>query len=196
MNKPLFIVISDPSTREGEAGIVCQLFEAGLSRFHLRKPGWSRDEMRELLAGLHPYHDRVVLHSHHCLSMEYAVGGVHIKVHSSSTSGAPSRSASLHRIEELEDLTMKLDYVFLSPFFPSISKPGYGPSFSHTALRSALCATPHTVVALGGIDRDRMRDAKALGADGVALLGAVWQSPDPVAAFRSLYQEFREVFTQ
>lgn len=191
--KPLLIVISDPLAREGEAGMVRQLFDEGLERFHLRKPGWSCEELYELLEALSPFHDRVVLHSHYCLAKEFPVGGVHIKV--DSPCYAVSRSASLHSIKELEELRLKFDYVFLSPFFPSISKPGYGPSFSHSALKSALEVTPHTVVALGGISRERLLEARALGASGAALLGAVWRAPSPVAAFKSLLSEFWEAFS-
>jgi thiamine-phosphate pyrophosphorylase len=40
-----------------------------------------------------------------------------------------------------------------------------------------------TVLALGGVTAERLPQARALGFDGVAVLGAVWQAADPVAAF-------------
>ena len=42
------------------------------------------------------------------------------------------------------------------------------------------------VVALGGITAQTLPDCQALGFDGAALLGAVWDASDPVAAFMAL----------
>ena len=39
------------------------------------------------------------------------------------------------------------------------------------------------VLALGGITAARLPQIRALGFDGVAVLGAIWQAADPVAAF-------------
>jgi thiamine-phosphate pyrophosphorylase len=46
---------------------------------------------------------------------------------------------------------------------------------------------------LGGIEASRIRDCEALGFDGVAALGGVWNAPDPVAAFRALQSACQEV---
>jgi thiamine-phosphate pyrophosphorylase len=43
-----------------------------------------------------------------------------------------------------------------------------------------------TVLALGGVTAGRLPQIRALGFDGVAVLGAVWQAEDPVAAFCEL----------
>ena len=41
-------------------------------------------------------------------------------------------------------------------------------------------------LALGGIEADKLAAVREAGFAGAAVLGAVWQSPDPVAAFRQL----------
>lgn len=58
--------------------------------------------------------------------------------------------------------------------------------FNPDRLRTALrrCQTP--VVALGGITAERVSQASELGFEGVAVLGAVWQAQDPVAAMEQL----------
>jgi thiamine-phosphate pyrophosphorylase len=43
-----------------------------------------------------------------------------------------------------------------------------------------------TVLALGGVTAEGLPQIRALGFDGVAVLGAVWQADDPVAAFCEL----------
>jgi thiamine-phosphate pyrophosphorylase len=42
------------------------------------------------------------------------------------------------------------------------------------------------VIALGGIDAARLPVCRALGFDGVAVLGSVWQAADPLKAFSEL----------
>lgn len=53
-----------------------------------------------------------------------------------------------------------------------------------TAARGVL-----PLVAIGGISAGRVRAAVEAGAHGVAVLGAIWREPDPVAAAKELVQE-------
>ena len=43
------ILISSPSKKKNEVSTIRRIFEMGLSRFHVRKPDWSLDELREFL---------------------------------------------------------------------------------------------------------------------------------------------------
>jgi thiamine-phosphate pyrophosphorylase len=45
------------------------------------------------------------------------------------------------------------------------------------------------VFALGGVAVGKLARVRALGFDGAAVLGAVWQAADPVAAFEALQIE-------
>ncbi len=50
-------------------------FEAGLQTLHVRKPDWTRPELRAYLRSVAPrYHRRLVLHSCHELTAEFDVG--------------------------------------------------------------------------------------------------------------------------
>jgi thiamine-phosphate pyrophosphorylase len=44
------------------------------------------------------------------------------------------------------------------------------------------------VLALGGITTDRVPAVRARGFDGIAVIGAVWQAPDPLRAFAELQE--------
>lgn len=180
------IVISPESEDSREHAVLADLFAAGLTDYHLRKPAWSRDAVAAWLRVLPgEFHGRVVLHSHHDLAAEFAVGGVH-----NAPAGAPSalvRSHAVHCLNELRGLLDARARLVLSPVFPSFSKPGYGPAFDHADLRDILAQPRRAeVIALGGIDASRIAACRELGFDGVAVLGAVWQAADPVAAFRQL----------
>ena len=109
------------------------------------------------------------------------------------------------------------DYVFLSPLFESISKPGYGgkregsgasaqfwrsgddgegegsSSCPSPALAAALLSARESrrlgVVALGGIEPSRLRLVSGLGFEAAAVLGAVWGGEDPVEAWAEVAKE-------
>lgn len=180
------IVISPEAEDAREHAVLAQLFAAGLTSYHLRKPSWSRDQLvlwlRSLPAEFHP---RIVLHSHHDLVAEFAVGGVHNAP--TATPFAPVRSHAVHSLAELGGLRDARARLLFSPVFPSFSKPGYGPAFDRDELRTLLALPRRAeVIALGGIDASRIQACRELGFDGVATLGGVWQTSDPVRAFTEL----------
>eukprot|EP00955_Chlamydomonas_euryale_P105067 365611-Chlamydomonas_euryale.AAC.10 len=100
------------------------------------------------------------------------------------------QSTSFHSLQQLEvDWGPDLNYAFLSPIYDSISKKGYSAAgFDPVELSLALsgCKTP--LVALGGITAERVGAAADAGFDGVAVLGAVWQSDHPERAVENLLQ--------
>jgi len=75
------------------------------------------------------------------------------------------------------------DYVTLSPYAGSASKPGYGPALGPEAFAGEW---PVPVYALGGIDTTNARTAVEAGAHGVAVMGAVMRAGQPAAVVRRL----------
>lgn len=72
-----------------------------------------------------------------------------------------------------------VDYVFVSPVFPTTSKPGYGPALDVAGLEAICAASQVPVYALGGITPANARACLAAGAAGVAVMGAVMAATDP-----------------
>ncbi len=81
----------------------------------------------------------------------------------------------------------EVDYVQLAPIFTPLSKPAERPALGLAALASAA-AGPLPVLAQGGIDARGAAAARAAGAAGVAVTGAIWLAPDPGAAATALRQ--------
>ena len=180
------IVISPEAEDSREHATLAELFAAGLTSYHLRKPTWSREQLADWLRVLpSEFHSRIVLHSHHDLAAQFNIGGLHNA--QAVSPSAPLRSQAVHSLVELRGLLEVRARLVFSPVFPSFSKPGYGPAFDRDEL-CMLLALPRRaeVIALGGIDATRIQACRELGFDGVAVLGAVWQSPDPVRAFAEL----------
>lgn len=70
------------------------------------------------------------------------------------------------------------DYATLSPIFPTVSKPGYGPTLGTATLqRAAAMGLP--IIALGGITSDHAPACMAAGAVGVAVMGEVMRAENP-----------------
>lgn len=197
------VAISPERDHPREHALLTHLFVAGLERFHVRKPHAAAAELESYVRQIPAeYWSRVVLHQHHELVDRLGLGGRHWRDDAASPAvaphlGQPQRttftSRSCHDLATLRASLGRYDSVFFGPVFPSISKPGYGPTTSEIGEALGALLTLRTpeerrtvVIAIGGIDSDTAPRALALGFDGVAVLGAVWQAEDPVAAFLGL----------
>ena len=94
-----------------------------------------------------------------------------------SGEGSPiALSASLHSWEEIKEVGgAGLTYVFMSPVFNSISKPGY--AATPGLLRRPAGPFPCKVIGLGGVDKDSIGELIREGWDGAAVLGWIWKDP-------------------
>ena len=187
------IVLSYEYSFPNELTLIHELFEEGLALFHLRKPTWSEEELYKYLKNIDPiYHRRIVLHDHYKLIESFSLKGIHCNVRNSthwleSKQNGLQLSASFHSVEELKILTETFEYVFLSPVYDSISKENYHAAFSEEELKEGLNQNLQPdIIALGGINVERVDKCRDMGFDGVAVMGAVWKSKDPVLAFRKL----------
>ena len=101
-------------------------------------------------------------------------------------------STSVHYLPDILDLPACFRYVFYSPVFPSISKPGYNPPTDLVTLKQDLKelrekkAELPQIIALAGIKANNIQQVKDTGFNGAALMGALWQAADPVQAFKEI----------
>lgn len=189
------LVITRPKQLEQEQQICAALFEHGLQTLHLRKPAASINELRKWLQQLpQEYHGRVMLHTHHRLAQEFAVKGMHFREADRGAAATTEKrgltfSTSFHTLEGIHKPQPYFDYAFLSPVFQSISKNNYPAAFALEELKEILPQAQLPVVALGGIASEKMPLVRELGFAGAAALGAVWQTTDPVTAFKELLKQ-------
>ena len=183
----MIVIITPPHTLPDEEHIVNRLFESGLHLLHLRKPGADRDTLEHYIRGIRPhFRERVVLHDHFELAEEYGLRGIHLKYNEARTFTGRDRlahvSVSCHSFEEIDALPFEPNYVFLSPVFDSISKPGYPSAFAPEYLKENLQKRRVPVIALGGITAEKVAECRKMGFRGVALLGHVWEQPSEAVA--------------
>jgi thiamine-phosphate pyrophosphorylase len=84
------------------------------------------------------------------------------------------------------------DYLALSPTFFTASKEDAGPGRGLERLREICRAVAIPVIAIGGINRENVRDVIGAGVDGIAVISAVVASPDITTAARDLKDLVRE----
>jgi thiamine-phosphate pyrophosphorylase len=194
------VVITAPTALPDEPRLLTELLAAGLQRLHLRKPGWGASQVEALIQALpSQFYGCLVLHDHPGLVRRYGLGGLHLTASQRTAARRRPRlrpgqtlSTSFHSLTEISRHRRRYDYVFLSPIFDSLSKDGYASKFDLPAVLAFLqglagrAGYRPPVVALGGLDAQTITLAKQAGFAGAAVLGAVWQSADPVAAFQVL----------
>lgn len=192
----MLIVLSHSDFRSGETKIVNTLFLAGLELFHIRKYGASEESLLKWVNEIAPeYRSRLVLHHNHEWGRSIGLQRFHYSERDRLTwktqnwSGADSSftySTSVHSLEEYNELPDHFSYSFLSPVFDSISKTDY------RAVKFDLgerMDKKTALIGLGGIQADNVKQVSEMGFDGAALLGAIWNSENPVESFERIQHE-------
>lgn len=177
------IAITVPYFYPAEATDITHALDNGrFNRVHIRKPDGTEADMRRLLEEIPArLRSRLSLHDFHNLAAEHGIGGIHLNSRNpvAPTDWRGLTSRSIHKVEEIGGITE--DYAFLSPIFPSISKPGYHADFNLAELSTRL--TPR-IYALGGVSRTRLPLLEKAGFAGAAMLGAAWNREIDPKSFR------------
>jgi thiamine monophosphate synthase len=191
-------VITNPTSMDNEHEILEKMFRHGLKTLHVRKPQYSREKMKKYLKGFSPKSlEKIIIHSHHSLALTMGIKGIHLtEKHREKGFDVWKKfnlyriikpklqiTTSYHKLKDINDARRKYAYVFFSPVFESISKEDYAPVYSLASIYDALHHTKVNVMALGGVDADKITKCYDARFWGVALSGYLWQSEDPVKNF-------------
>lgn len=87
------------------------------------------------------------------------------------------------------------DHIIYGPIHDTESKRGLVAPRGTASLAALAAEFTVPIVAVGGIERDRVRDAFEAGAAGVAVVSSVMSNKQPAAAARSLLEAIRECRT-
>jgi thiamine-phosphate pyrophosphorylase len=189
------VVISRPGDIENEHDIVEALFDAGLSRFHLRKHDWPASDIRRWVEALQKkYYDRLVIHAQPNIVREFHLAGLHLRSNFHRPRHWPEEipvSNSCHSFRNLCEFARGSSYATLGPIFPSVSKRGYEPQRTPEEYEQTVAqwkAEPNScpLLALGGLTEDNIGRAREMGFAGFAVVGSVWDAPDPVEGFKRM----------
>ena len=170
--------------------LVPALFQSGLAYLYVRQP--YSPELLSILAQdfLQPYHRQLMVpftvpdqpYLRHWKEVDRQQTSAHSRAFSTST----------HDLAQWPQLNGRCELVLYSPLFTSISKPGYGPVTPLSAIAATIqnlkqqSAGLPQLIGLGGIHAGTILQVKEAGFDGAAILGTLWQSPDPIKTIRQL----------
>ena len=173
------------------------LASAGADGFQVRAKGLSDPALlalaEQVIAAVRPAGAVVVVNDRVDVALASGADGVHLgrddlpvpaarRLGPDLLVGATCRNAD-HARQAAAD---GADYAGFGPVFESASKSGLPAPLGVDSLRAAAGALP--LVAIGGIDASRAAAVRSAGAHGVAVIGAIWRHPDPVAAAKELLE--------
>jgi thiamine-phosphate pyrophosphorylase len=194
------IVITDPQFLVDESKYINALFENGLDVLHIRKPAATIDEIRNLIVQIKvQYHYKIMIHSHYDLRKEFVIRGIHFTGETKHLIPQYAefnckKSQSIHEIEELSSVDPAINYVFLSPLFPSISKEGYSKPWNFLDLILALKKSyPFQIIPLGGINERNLVIAKEFGFNHFAIMGCIWEPVKAGASIEETVESFKNI---
>lgn len=89
---------------------------------------------------------------------------------------------STHGLDQVREATVVgADYVGFGPIFPTASKADHEPVVGVEGLRQARMSTPLPMFAIGGLTVASVEGLIQAGADGIAVMSAIWAAPDIAA---------------
>ncbi|MCS3532331.1 thiamine phosphate synthase [Chryseobacterium sp. JUb7] len=182
----MIIVITPEEVVQKETELINELFHEGLDLLHIRKPFINSEEITDFIQKIDStFHHQLVLHSHYDLAENFNISRFHFREIDRQNDLYKSFedktiSTSVHDIEIFNELNEDWEYAFISPVFPSISKKGYGENL--TVLNDIKKRNNSNVklIALGGINDQNISKVFESDIDGVALLGSIWESKEPL----------------
>ncbi len=207
------VVVGPPFPFEKETNIINELFELGMEYHHIRSPFIEEDVQRKFIKRIKKKHrSKLVIHQHHDMAEDFEIKGVHLKeTHRKLMHEGEEKyvkwldhkkanpdfhlSASFHDLADLVESQCPYNYAFIGPVFSSISKTNYSASWSMAALERAIGNSTVPIVTIGGIRPEHIDQVKEWGASGVATLGYIWNSKDPVKAFLDLKEKCDQIST-
>jgi len=190
----MIIIITSEKIVPNETKVINELFQEGLDLLHIRKPFMNLEEMKDFIQKINSeFHHRLVLHSHYDLAESYNISRHHFREISRQNELYKSFtdktiSTSVHDIETFNELNEDWEYAFISPVFPSISKKEYGKNSNVLHDIKNRNNSNIKLIALGGIHGNNINEVLNDNVDGVALLGAVWESDQPLNVYRKCRQ--------
>ncbi|WP_288442735.1 thiamine phosphate synthase [uncultured Chryseobacterium sp.] len=187
----MILVITPELIVPNETDFINQMFQEGLDLLHIRKPWISRNEMIEFITQIdESFYTQLVLHTYYDLGKEFTISRFHFREIDrqeemyKSFAKENTISTSVHDIKTYNTLEKEWEYTFISPFFPSISKKGYGLNSTIKEEIKHRNNPDVKLIALGGIHQDNIHEVFDSDADGAALLGAIWESEEPLKVFK------------
>ncbi len=193
----LYLITDRAAASRPPADVVEECLAAGLRAVQLREKDL---EARELLAladtlreATQRHGARLIVNDRTDVALAARADGVQ-RTHASLPVAALREitpagflvGASVHSEAEARHATAQgADFVVFGPIYDTPSKRRYGPPQGLAALEAVARAVDRPVLAIGGLTPERVAEALAAGAAGVAVIGAIYAAARPADATKA-----------
>ncbi|MEP9381613.1 thiamine phosphate synthase [Nocardioides sp. KR10-350] len=175
------------------------LAEAGVDGFQVRDKAATTRELvaltRTVLDAVAAYDAVVVVDDRLDVALATGAHGVHLggedlavgdarRIADAAAPGLVVGATCRDRAQVEAAAAAGADYAGFGPLFATSSKDGLPDPRGLDALAGATGVLP--LIGIGGVDAPRASAARAAGAHGVAVIGALWRQPDPLTAAKEL----------
>jgi thiamine-phosphate pyrophosphorylase len=201
------VVITPSKDVPDETSLVTKMFESGLKTLHLRKPKHSTNQMAEYIKEIpEPFHDRIVIHSHHSLALKFNLKGIHLSRNHLSSSwrywfikarlklrfGQTSKSRSYSRLQQAYNPEeQSFDYYLIGTVFNNMTGELYS-GFYEDGVIAANKNSGKKLIARGGTTPMIIAKALKYGFNGIAFNSYLWNAQMPYENFVNILDEFKK----
>lgn len=189
------------------AELVSRAVAGGVTMVQLREKDCSTREFYELallLKKILPAEIALVINDRLDIALAAKADGVHLgqedlPVETARKYLGPEAiiGLSINNLDQLKEAAkLPVDYLAISPIFPTPTKTDTAPPWGLEGLAQARKLTERPLVAIGGLNESNVSQVVAAGADGIAVVSAICAAEDPEAAsrrLRRLIEEAREL---
>jgi thiamine-phosphate pyrophosphorylase len=189
----LYVVSSDVSPRRA-AEVLCRAIDGGADVVQLRSKQAAMGEILDAALTVSAYSRRVgalfIVNDHLDVAMA-ADADVPLAVVRRLWGPHPLVGRSTHSIDQaLAAVEEGADYLGVGPVHATPTKPGR-PAVGTELVRLAAERVSVPWFAIGGLERGNLDEVLAAGATRIAVVRAVCDAPDPIAAARELVETLR-----
>lgn len=195
----LYLVTDTPSAKGKDVeDIVLEAVKGGVTMVQLREKSLDTDAFVRravrLKAILAPFGVPLIINDRVDVALASGADGVHIGQSDMAYEDARrllgSGSIIGLSVENMEQILaaneLEVDYIGVSPVFPTPTKTDTAQPFGLEGLRQAVHISRHPAVAIGGMNLQTAGSAAACGAAGIAVVSAIMGAEDPCTAASEL----------
>jgi thiamine-phosphate pyrophosphorylase len=189
---PLYLITDRHQTRDRSLfEVVKDALKGGVRFVQLREKDLSARELLSLAQDIRSLTAevpaRLLINDRIDICLAVRADGVHLRSDSLPTRivrrvlGASKLiGVSTHSLEEAQRAQEEgADFITLGPIYETPSKAGYGPPLGLDVLRTVHKRIKIPVLALGGIQKERIGEVLDAGANGVAVISAILTAENP-----------------
>lgn len=172
--------------------------QAGVTAVQLREKQLSYASLiefgKQLQAILKPLQIPLIINDNVDLALELDADGVHLGQSDGCPNTARQRlgskkiiGLSVDSFENVDEANhLPINYIGVGAIFPTHNKPDVSTFWDIHGLKKIAAVSKHPIIAVGGINEANAESVMQAGANGIAVIGAAHDVPDPAKSLKTI----------